>query len=74
MGVKRKKIGAAGRFGAGYGKVREKLVEIESKQRKKQKCNFCENGNAKRQANGIWECSSCGKKFASGTYTVKPKN
>jgi len=71
MGVKRKKIGSAGRFGAGYGKVKEKLVDVESKQRIKQKCIFCKNGNAKRQAKGIWKCNSCGKKFASGTYMVK---
>jgi len=40
MAVKRKKIGAAGRFGAGYGKIKQKFSEIEKKQRVKQKCPF----------------------------------
>ena len=67
MGVKRKKIGAAGRFGAGYGKVKQRLIAVESKQRKKQVCPFCK-GMAKRQAKGIWLCKKCGKKFAGGTF------
>ena len=67
MAVKRKKIGAAGRFGAGYGKPKAKLSSVEAKQRKKQDCPFC-NGKAKRVANGIWHCNKCGKKFAGGSY------
>ena len=67
MTVKKKKIGAAGRFGAGYGKPRERLIKIEKIQRKKQSCPFCK-GIAKRQAKGIWECNKCKKRFAGGTY------
>ena len=68
MGVKTKKARAAGRFGAGYGSTpKNKLSNIEAKQRKKQECPFCK-GNAKRQAKGIWLCKKCGKKFAGGTY------
>lgn len=67
MTVKRKKIGAAGRLGAGYGKPKQKLIAVEAKQRKKQVCPFCK-GRAKRQAKGIWKCSKCGKKFAGGAY------
>ena len=69
MTVKRKKIGAAGRFGAGYGKVKERLVAVESKQRKKQDCPFC-NGRAKRKNKAIWECKKCGKIFAGGVFTI----
>jgi large subunit ribosomal protein L37Ae len=69
MAVKRKKIGSAGRFGAGYGKVKQKLIDVEAKQRKKQTCPFC-NGSAKRKSNGIWNCSKCGKKFTGGTYNI----
>lgn len=75
MGSKKKKIGAAGRFGAGYGKPKERLISIEKLQRKKQKCLFC-NGFVKRIANGIWVCLKCEKKFAGGTYlpeTIKNK-
>ena len=70
MGVKTKKIRAAGRFGAGYGKVRNRLNDVEAKQRKKQTCPFC-YGTAKREAKGIWLCVKCGKKFAGGVYYLE---
>jgi large subunit ribosomal protein L37Ae len=70
MAVKKKKIGAAGRFGAGYGKVKNKLIAVESIQRKKQDCPFCK-GRAKREERSIWECSKCGKKFAGGAFYLK---
>ncbi len=69
MGVKTKKIKSAGRFGAGYGKIKERLVAVELKQRKKQRCPFCK-GIAKRKAKAIWLCSKCGKNFTGGTYTI----
>ena len=70
MAVKKKKIGSAGRFGAGYGRVKERLVAVEVKQRKKQDCPFCK-GTAKRQQKAIWLCSKCGKKFAGGVFHLK---
>ncbi len=71
MATKSKKTKSAGRFGARYGKsVRDKLVQVETHQRKKQKCPFCEKMSAKRVANGIWECSKCKKRFASNTYSL----
>jgi len=69
MATKLKKSKSAGRFGARYGKtVRMNLVKVESKQRKKQKCPFCEKLGVKRLSKGIWKCSKCDKKFASDTY------
>ena len=67
MAVKKKKIGAAGRFGVGYGRPKIRLIKIEKIQRKKQPCPFCK-GTAKRQAKGIWLCGKCDKRFAGGTY------
>ena len=67
MAVKKKKIGAAGRFGAGYGKPKEKLVAVEVKQRVKQVCPFC-SGRAKRKSKGVWFCLRCKKTFAGGTF------
>lgn len=65
-----KKITSKG-FGARYGKtVREKYAEIESRQRKKQKCPFCKK-TAKRLSKGIWQCKSCKKKFASHAYYIE---
>jgi large subunit ribosomal protein L37Ae len=67
MAQKKKKIGAAGRFGAGYGKIKERLSAVEAVQRKKQLCPFC-RGKAKREFKGIWSCQRCGKRFAGNTY------
>ena len=69
MTTKLKKTKSAGRFGARYGKkVRNKLVNVEFKQKIKQKCPFCNRFGAKRISKGIWKCPKCGKKFASNTY------
>ncbi len=69
MATKSKKSRAAGRFGARYGKkIKVKLVKVEDKQRKKQKCPFCEKIGIKRLSKGIWECPRCNKKFASDIY------
>ena len=70
MAVKNKKIGSAGRFGAGYGRIKQKLVAVEKIQRVRQECPFCK-GRAKRQARAIWLCSKCGKEFAGGTFHLK---
>ena len=70
MGVKLKKIGAAGRFGAGYGKPKERLSAVERKQRVRQQCPFCK-GAAKRIEKGVWHCVKCNKKFAGGTYHLQ---
>jgi ribosomal protein L37AE/L43A len=70
MAVKKKKIGSAGRFGAGYGKIKQKLIAVEKKQRIRQDCPFCK-GRAKRQAKAIWLCSKCGKRFAGGVFHLK---
>jgi len=69
--VKTKKVKSAGRFGTRYGKtVRDKLVKVETKQRVKQKCPFCDKEGVKRLSGGIWQCvrKKCNKKFASNTY------
>jgi large subunit ribosomal protein L37Ae len=69
MTSKLKKTKSAGRYGPRYGKrVKANLVSIETKQRVKQKCPFCEKLAAKRVSKGIWKCRSCNKKFASDTY------
>ncbi len=72
MTTKSKKTKSAGRFGARYGKtVKDRLVKIESKQRVKQKCPFCEKVGVKRVSKGVWKCPRCEKKFASGAYFIE---
>ena len=63
MPTKLKKTKSAGRFGARYGKrVRTKLIKVETKQRVKQKCPFCEKLGTKRLSKGIWKYDNIEKK------------
>jgi len=72
MASKSKKSRASGRFGARYGKkIRDKLVQVEDKQRKKQICPFCKKIGLKRLSKGVWECKKCSKKFASDVYYIQ---
>ena len=67
-----RKVGAAGRLRAGYGKsVRMKLANIEFKQRVKQHCPHCKKPALKRLSMGIWQCKWCDKKFTSHAYFIK---
>lgn len=69
--VKTKKVRAAGRFGARYGKtVRDRLSAVEDKQRIKQKCPHCNKLGVKRLSKGIWHCPKCNKTFAGNTYYI----
>ena len=71
---KTKLVKAAGRFGARYGQhIKRKIVGIESKQRLKQICPFCES-RAKRVSKGVWNCKRCGKKFAAHAYFIEPES
>ena len=72
MTTKSKKSKSAGRFGAKYGRsVRAKLINVEAKQKTKQKCPLCGKLGVKRLSKGIWKCSRCNKKFASNTYYLE---
>lgn len=66
------KIGTAGRFGVRYGKkVREKVSEIEKKQKISHICPKCNLPYVKRISIGIWLCNKCGNKFAGLAYYPK---
>ena len=68
---KTKLVKAAGRFGVRYGQsVKRRIADIESRQRLKQHCIFC-NGRAKRTSKGVWNCLKCGKKFAGHAYYLE---
>lgn len=69
MGVKTRKVKAAGRFGPSAGtRVRNRLNAVEFLQRKKQICPYCNKAGVKREAAGIWNCNKCGKRFANHAY------
>ncbi len=72
MAAKRKKIKAAGKFGAGYGtRSRKRYNKIESTQRRRQVSPFYPKARAKRIAAGIWKCMKTGKIFAGPAYTLE---
>lgn len=64
-----KKVGSAGRFGTRYGvTIRQKVAEVEKKQKRKHKCPVCNFLRVKRVSTGIWQCKKCGVKFAGKAY------
>ena len=71
MASKKKKIKAAGKFGAGYGThVRKSYNKVESTQRTRQQSPFHPRGRVKRIAMGIWKCLKTGKVFAGPAYSL----
>ena len=59
------------RFGPRYGrKPKVKFSLIETQQRAKHKCPYCNKQAVKRVAMGIWSCSKCEVKFAGKAYTL----
>ena len=70
--MRTKKVKSTGRFRASYGsKVKERVLKIEEKQKKKQTCPYCKKKTAKRIAKGLWKCNSCKTKFAAGAYWIE---
>jgi large subunit ribosomal protein L37Ae len=65
-----KKIkGSAGRHGARHGgSIRQKLSNIERKQKKKYTCPRCLKDQVRRVSSGIWYCKKCDTKFAGRAY------
>lgn len=66
-----KKVGTAGRFGARYGRrVRQRIIDIEKKQKQKHECPYCFGLSTKRIAAGIWGCKKCEIKFTGRAYEI----
>jgi len=69
-----KKVGSAGRFGTRYGlTIRQRILAVEKKQKKKYECPSCTKQNVKRVAKGIWSCRTCKHTFAGGAYYLGGK-
>lgn len=63
-----RKVGSIGKYGARIGrKLRDEIKKVEDLE-KENKCPDC-GKKIKRTSSGIWECRSCGVKFAGGAYT-----
>ncbi|HLC67211.1 MAG TPA: 50S ribosomal protein L37ae [Candidatus Nanoarchaeia archaeon] len=62
------------RFGARYGpRLRRKVGEIEHLKRNSTKCPMCNKDKVRREAMGIWFCTTCKKKFAGKAFTFTRK-
>jgi large subunit ribosomal protein L37Ae len=67
----KKRKGSAGRFGARYGaRLKEKVSEVEARQRKLYKCPLCHKLKVKRLSYGLWQCGVCNTKFAGKAYSL----
>ncbi|MBI4017576.1 MAG: 50S ribosomal protein L37ae [Candidatus Aenigmarchaeota archaeon] len=65
----KKKVGSAGRYGSRYGRnIRKAVTDIEVVQRASHECPSCRKVSVRRVAFGIWQCRSCGRKFAGGAF------
>lgn len=65
----KKIIGSAGRFGVRYGqRIRQKVSDIEKKEKQKHECPHCHKKNVKRVSVGIWKCNTCNAKFTGRAY------
>lgn len=72
--AKAKSYGSVKRFGSRYGRTtRIKVANIESVQKRKHICPFCNKNSVKRVSSGIWQCSKCGAKFSGKAYTFDRK-
>lgn len=66
---RKKIVGAAGKFGARYGKKqRFKFAEVEKIEKQSHTCPRCRMKYVKRVSAGIWHCGKCGYKFAGLAY------
>jgi large subunit ribosomal protein L37Ae len=69
--AKKVTYGSVKRLGTRYGRtLRFKLGKIESDQRKRHKCPYCNYVQVRRVSAGIWQCNKCEAKFTNKAYTV----
>lgn len=63
---------SAGRFGVRYGRTGRKAVaDVEERMHGDHDCPECGDAEVERTDTGIWECGSCGYRFAGGCYDVE---
>merc|ERR1712138_162908 len=71
MAKRTKKVGIVGKYGTRYGSsLRKQVKKMEISQHSKYTCLFCGKNSVKRTAVCIWDCRSCGKRYAGGAYSL----
>ncbi|MBI4258442.1 MAG: 50S ribosomal protein L37 [Thaumarchaeota archaeon] len=65
--AKKSLAGLRAKYGA---TVRKRYTRVMQTLKAKRRCPSCGSWNMKRQAVGIWTCSSCDYKVAGGAYDL----
>jgi large subunit ribosomal protein L37Ae len=73
MSKRTKKVGNTGWMGPRYGiRIRRRVLEIDAIKSARSACPKCATVTLHRVGSGIYECTRCGKRFASGAYQFTP--
>jgi large subunit ribosomal protein L37Ae len=68
-----KKIGNTGWMGPRYGiRIRRRVLDIDTVKRARSACPQCATVTLRRVGSGVYECSRCQRRFASGAYQFTP--
>ena len=69
MSKRTKKVGNTGWMGPRYGiRIRRRVLEIDRARSVDAACPRCSTVTLARVASGVFECSRCGARYASGAY------
>ncbi|HEY6238380.1 MAG TPA: 50S ribosomal protein L37ae [Thermoplasmata archaeon] len=73
MSKRTKKVGNTGWMGPRYGiRIRRRVLELDRARELDAACPRCSTVTVARVASGVFECSRCGTRFASGAYLFTP--
>jgi large subunit ribosomal protein L37Ae len=73
MSKRTKKVGSTGWMGPRYGiRIRRRVLEIDLAKTARSRCPKCATVTISRVASGVYQCSRCHNRFASGAYQFTP--
>ena len=73
MSKRTKKVGNTGWMGPRYGiRIRRRVLDIDRARGAAAACPKCSTVTVERVASGVFACSRCGTRYASGAYLFSP--
>ncbi len=60
-------VKAGVRYGA---ELRKRARDVDRQRSARYPCPTCGKDSVKRKGNSLWECRSCGSRFAGGAYSL----
>lgn len=60
-------VKAGVRYGA---ELRKRAAAVDAQRTARYPCPTCGKTSVKRRGNSLWECRSCGSRFAGGAYSL----